>query len=204
MMVKLLILAKGSEIMLVLMGKSASGKTTITQELVKKHGFHSIVTYTSRPMRKGETADVTYHYISKEDFLEKINSGFFAEWKSYEVNGDTWYYGTAIEDLINADEKSVVILTPDGVRDVKRYGIDCVVIYLYSDIDTIRRRLEARNDKSDKIEDRIKRDSRLFETAAMITNRVIQNLYTSDIDTIVDEILYHYNRILKQRGDSNF
>lgn len=204
MMVKLLILAKGSEIMLVLMGKSASGKTTIAQKLAMKHGFHSIVTYTSRPMRKGETADVTYHYISKEDFLEKINSGFFAEWKSYEVNGDTWYYGTAIEDLINADEKSVVILTPDGVRDVKRYGIDCVVIYLYSDIDTIRRRLEARNDKSDKIEDRIKRDSRLFETAAMITNRVIQNLYTSDIDTIVDEILYHYNRILKQRGDSNF
>ncbi len=190
--------------MLVLMGKSASGKTTIAQKLAMKHGFHSIVTYTSRPMRKGETADVTYHYISKEDFLEKINSGFFAEWKSYEVNGDTWYYGTAIEDLINADEKSVVILTPDGVRDVKRYGIDCVVIYLYSDIDTIRRRLEARNDKSDKIEDRIKRDSRLFETAAMITNRVIQNLYTSDIDTIVDEILYHYNRILKQRGDSNF
>lgn len=190
--------------MLVLIGKSASGKTTIAQNLAKKHGFHSIVTYTTRPMRKGETADVTYHYISKEDFLEKIKSGFFAEWKSYEVNGDTWFYGTAIGDLINADEKSVVILTPDGVRDIKRCGVNCIVIYLYSDIDTIRRRLEARNDKSDKIEDRIKRDSRLFETAAMITDKVIQNLYTSDIDTIVDEILYHYNRILKQRGDSNF
>ena len=155
-------------------------------------------------MRKGETADVTYHYISKEDFLEKIKSGFFAEWKSYEVNANTWYYGTAIEDLINADEKSVVILTPDGVKDLKRCGIDCVVIYLYSDMNTIRRRLKTRKDKNDRIEDRIKRDSRLFETAAMITDKVIQNLYTSDIDTIVDEILYHYNRILKQRGDSNF
>ena len=120
------------------------------------------------------------------------------------MNANTWYYGTAIEDLINADEKSVVILTPDGVKDLKRCGIDCVVIYLYSDMNTIRRRLKTRKDKNDRIEDRIKRDSRLFETAAMITDKVIQNLYTSDIDTIVDEILYHYNRILKQRGDSNF
>ena len=190
--------------MLVLMGKSASGKTTIAQKLAMKHGFHSVVTYTSRPMRKGEIADVTYHYIPKKKFLEKIENGFFAEWKSYEVNGDTWYYGTAIEDLINADEKSVVILTPDGVKDLKRCGIDCIVIYLYSDLDTIRRRLQTRKDKNDRIEDRIKRDSRLFETAAMITDKVVQNLYTSDIDTIVDEILYHYNRILKQRSDNNF
>lgn len=190
--------------MLVLMGKSASGKTTIAQKLAMKHGFHSIVRYTTRPIRDDETQDVAYHFISEEEFLEKIENGFFAEWKSYEVNGDTWYYGTAIEDLINADEKSVVILTPDGVKDVKRCGIDCVVIYLYSDMDTIRRRLKIRKDKNDKIEDRIKRDSRLFETAAMITDKVIQNLYTSDIDTIVDEILYHYNRISKQRGDSNF
>ena len=57
--------------MLVLMGKSASGKTTIAQKLAMKHGFHSVVTYTSRPMRKGEIADVTYHYIPKEKFLEK-------------------------------------------------------------------------------------------------------------------------------------
>lgn len=190
--------------MLVLMGKSASGKTTIAQKLAMKHGFHSIVRYTTRPIRDDETQDVAYHFISEEEFLEKIENGFFAEWKSYEVNGDTWYYGTAIEDLINADEKSVVILTPDGVKDLKRCGIDCIVIYLYSDMDTIRRRLKTRKDKNDRIEDRIKRDSRLFETAAMITDKVIQNLYTSDIDTIVDEVLYHYNRILKQRSDNNF
>lgn len=50
--------------MLVLMGKSASGKTEIAQILVKKYGFHSVVTYTTREPRAGEIPDVTYHYIT--------------------------------------------------------------------------------------------------------------------------------------------
>ena len=50
--------------MLILIGKTASGKDTILNQLVKKHGYKKIVTYTSRPMRKGEKQDVTYHFIS--------------------------------------------------------------------------------------------------------------------------------------------
>ena len=81
--------------MLVLIGKAASGKDSVREILVKKHGFHSILTYTTRPMREGEIQNITYHYISENDFLQKIESGFFAEWKKYDVNGETWYYGSA-------------------------------------------------------------------------------------------------------------
>lgn len=74
--------------MLVLIGKSASGKTEIAQILVKKYGFHSVVTYTTRKPRAGEIPDVTYHYITVEDFKQKIKEGFFAEWKQYIVNNE--------------------------------------------------------------------------------------------------------------------
>ena len=38
-----------------IMGKSASGKDTIYKELIEKMPkFHSIVPYTTRPMREGE------------------------------------------------------------------------------------------------------------------------------------------------------
>lgn len=76
--------------MLVLIGKSASGKTEIAQILVKKYGFHPIVTYTTRPMRKDEIADITYHYISNEEFLKKVEEGFFAEWKKYNTANGVW------------------------------------------------------------------------------------------------------------------
>lgn len=84
---------------LILIGKSASGKTTIRDILTMKHGFHSIITYTTRPMRKGEISDVTYHYISNEEFLKKIDEDFFVEWEKYRVGESVWYYGTAKEDI---------------------------------------------------------------------------------------------------------
>ena len=51
---------------IVLVGKTASGKTTVANELCKHHGYKRIVTYTTRPMRKNEVQDVDYHFISDE------------------------------------------------------------------------------------------------------------------------------------------
>ena len=87
--------------MIIIMGKASSGKDAVKNALIKNHNYHGITTYTTRPMRKCEIQDVTYHYISEEEFLEKIDNGFFAEWKSYNVEDKTWYYGSAKEDLIN-------------------------------------------------------------------------------------------------------
>ena len=67
--------------MLIICGKSASGKDTIKRELISKHGFKGIVTYTTRPPRKGEQDGVDYHFVSNEEFQMMVNSGFFLEWK---------------------------------------------------------------------------------------------------------------------------
>ena len=95
-------------------------------------------------MREGEIQDITYHYISENDFLQKIESGFFAEWKKYDVNGETWYYGSAKEDLKKADKNTIIILTPEGVRDIRDNDIDPTVIYLYTNLETIKKRLMKR------------------------------------------------------------
>ena len=77
--------------MLILMGKTASGKNLVRDQLVEKCHFSPIITYTTRPMRKGEKQDITYHFISTDEFIEKINNGFFAEWKDYVTNDGIWY-----------------------------------------------------------------------------------------------------------------
>ena len=97
---------------LVICGKTASGKNLVRDILVEKYNYNPIVTYTSRHPRKGEKQDVTYHFISDEEFKRKIDEGFFAEWKSYITNEGVWYYGSSIEDIENVDNKSVIILTP--------------------------------------------------------------------------------------------
>lgn len=105
--------------MLVILGKTASGKNTIVNELVKNYGFKQLVTYTTRPKRKDEIEGITYHYISLEEFKKKDREGFFAETAYYSpASGGEWAYGTSLEDLKNADNKTVVILNPNGFYSI--------------------------------------------------------------------------------------
>lgn len=185
--------------MLVLMGKAASGKDSVKNVLIKRHGFNPITTYTTRPIRKGEIPNVTYHYISTEEFLDKINNNFFAEWKKYNVDEETWYYGSSKEDLKNADDKTVIILTPDGVRDIKKSGIDVTVIYLYANLSTIKRRLKIRNDKNDKADDRIQRDMKDFKEVEELADKIVYNNYDKDIEEVVAKLL----SVMEDKNGSN-
>lgn len=110
--------------MLILVGESASGKSTIEKILCSKYGYKKITLYTTRSPRDGEVNGVDYHFISKEDFLERQKLGFFAEVGEY--NG--WLYGSAMEDCTN---DKVAILTPHGMRQLKNMpGIDLMCIYI--------------------------------------------------------------------------
>lgn len=111
-----------------MIGKSASGKTFVRDKLVKEHGYKSLVTFTSRPPRKGEKQDITYHFISQEDFEQKIEDGFFTEWKKYDTEQSVWYYGTALTDCYDADDD---IGTSIEVYEANRLNIPVIA---YSDV----------------------------------------------------------------------
>ena len=188
-------------IILCLIGKSASGKTFVRDKLVKEHGYKSLVAFTSRPLRKGEKQDITYHFISQEDFEQKIEEEFFAEWKKYDTEQGVWYYGTALTDCYDADDDTVVILTPDGVRDLQAIEIPMVVIYLYSNLNTIKQRLSIRGDNPKEVERRMKADIKDFNGAEMLADRIVYNNLSDDIEDVVENVLYWYEKILRSRQD---
>ena len=186
---------------LVICGKTASGKNLVRDILVEKYNYNPIVTYTSRPPRKGEKQDITYHFISTDEFIEKINNGFFAEWKDYVTNDGIWYYGTALEDCVNATDNDVIILTPNGVRDLKKNGVNAIVIYLYSNLNTIKHRLKFRGDDLKEVERRISSDIKDFKDAEMLADRIVYNNLNDNIDNVVENVLYWYEKILRSRQD---
>ena len=49
------------------MGKTCSGKNAVVSELVKR-GWSQIVTYTTRPRRRGEIEGREYHFLTDEEF----------------------------------------------------------------------------------------------------------------------------------------
>lgn len=99
--------------MIVLIGESASGKSSIEKYLVEKCGYNKIVSYTTRPPREGEVDGVDYHFITKSQFRRLSEQDFFAEQAVYR----DWYYGVAKRDC--TDDK-VAVLTPHGLRQVSK------------------------------------------------------------------------------------
>lgn len=115
--------------MIVLIGESASGKTTLANGFIEKYPeYHKIVTYTTRPKRENEVDGVDYHFISDERFDELVKQGFFVEHAKYR----DWSYGTAKSDCIN-NKKAVVVLTPSGLRSLKKINKKVTSIYIYVD-----------------------------------------------------------------------
>ena len=77
-------------LMIVISGPAGSGKGTVNAHLLQTGEFAYSVSATTRAPRPGEVDGVNYHYITKEEFLSRIESGDMLEYTEYCGN----YYGT--------------------------------------------------------------------------------------------------------------
>ena len=135
--------------LVILSGVSGAGKDTIKKELIKRmDNVISLPSYTSRKPRIGEEEGVQYHFVSKEEFEEKIKNNEFYEYSLHHDN----YYGTS-RKLMNEKISSGKII----VKDIEVNGTEnlvkilngetrVVTIFLKVDREELRKRLIARGD----------------------------------------------------------
>ena len=190
--------------MIILTGKTSTGKDSILKELVRICGMKPIISHTTRPMRTGETDGVEYHFISTEEFLKKKEEGFFAETTSYNVvNNDTWYYGVAKNNL--AEEDSVIILNPSGLKFLRQQpDLDMTVFYIHSNEDVIRERLIKRGDNPLEAERRLAADNEDFKDIENYYNYAIENNGRKSPTILAEEIWLMYKtekRLLEDLND---
>lgn len=189
--------------MLFILGESATGKDTLVKSLIKDHGFKRIITYTTRPMRPGEIQDVTYHFISEEDFLDKKDKGFFLECRDYSTVKGNWYYGSALVDFIKYKHgKTVIILNPEGylnlIHKIGKRNID-MAICLTSSEELRRKRLDERGDDINEVNRRIMADKKDFTERIMKQmDLIIPNEEENKIDEIAKRINEYYEQ--KEKG----
>jgi guanylate kinase len=103
--------------------KSSSGKDAILNKIVELYpSIKTIVSYTSRPIREGETNGITYHYISDEKVKQMLNNNVFLEHRIYKTIKGDWVYGVSKNSFdLKSDDIYIVILDLQGLKQLKQY-----------------------------------------------------------------------------------
>lgn len=95
-----------------LMGKSSTGKDTIYKHLLNSDrvDLHTIVPYTTRPIRAGESNGVEYFFTDEEGFLKLKEEGKLIEDRAYNTCLGLWRYFTVNDEQIDLEHRNYVMI----------------------------------------------------------------------------------------------
>lgn len=138
-------------LLIVVSAPSGCGKGTILSEVLKDDRFYYSVSATTRSPRLGEVNGVTYHFITKQDFEERIKNNAMLEYAEYCGN----YYGTPKKEIDEMREqgKNVILeIEVQGAMKVRGICPDAVFIFvLPPSVAELERRLKKRATETDDV-----------------------------------------------------
>ena len=129
---------------IILVGPSAVGKTTIAWEMLKNDGrFEFVRSATTREVR-GDSYSSEYIYISREEFEELIRTEGVLEYTDYAGS----YYGTPRSEITRihaAGRIPLLILDVVGVHSLmQKSDLSVCGVYVYDDIKVMQGRIFER------------------------------------------------------------
>ncbi len=106
-----------------IMGKSSSGKDTIFKKLLGDDSLSlkTIVSYTTRPIRKGEKNGEEYFFTDEEGFERLKSEGKVIEDRCYQTVHGPWRYFTVDDGQINDTDNYITIGTIESYSKICAY-----------------------------------------------------------------------------------
>jgi guanylate kinase len=121
----------------ILCGPAASGKTYIKNKFIER-GFEPEVTYTTRPQRAGEVQDRDYHFISENEFFNRMTGVTGGGMYETAKHGDYWY-GTSLAEWDNSE---IFIMETHGISQISsKDRKNCLIIYVNTPVEIRFRRM---------------------------------------------------------------
>jgi len=147
-------------IVFIISAPSGSGKSTLVHRLLHDvAGLTFSISYTTRPPRGQEQDGRSYHFISRQEFEERLSRAEFLE--HAEVFGN--YYGThrsALDEARRVDLDLVLDIDVQGAGQLKSKIPDAVTIFILAPSrEILEQRLRARSEDSDVVIERRLRDA---------------------------------------------
>lgn len=120
-----------------LMGKSSTGKDTIYKKILENSdlSLERIVTYTTRPIRQGESNGVEYFFTDEDGYNSLSKAGKIVEERVYNTVHGPWRYFTVDDENINDNADYLVIGTLEAYSGLRKYFGEERVIPVFVTVD---------------------------------------------------------------------
>ena len=216
-MEKLSLSEKG--VLVILSSPSGAGKTSIARALVEENkNFLFSVSATTRKSRPGEVNGREYHFLTVDEFRERINDGQFLE--HAKVFGNL--YGTPLEPVMESinDGKDLIFdVDWQGGKQIRSSSLSKFVISIFilpPSIKALQERLMKRaQDSSETVKDRMTKsigeimhwkeydyvivnndfEQTLNEVKSIITSEKLRRVRNWQLEEFVETLTYEFKEL---------
>ena len=206
-------------ILVILSSPSGAGKTSIARALVEENkNFLFSVSATTRKSRPGEVNGREYHFLTVDEFRERINDGQFLE--HAKVFGNL--YGTPLEPVMKSinDGKDLIFdVDWQGGKQIRSSSLSKFVISIFilpPSIKALQERLMKRaQDSSETVKDRMTKsigeimhwkeydyvivnnnfEQTLHEVKSIITSEKLRRVRNSQLEDFVETLTYEFKEL---------
>ncbi|MBQ2945800.1 MAG: guanylate kinase [Clostridia bacterium] len=136
----------------VISAPSGTGKGTVIAELLKRdENLYYSVSMTTRSPRAGEENGVSYHFVTRETFLEKLKNNEILEYTEYCDN----FYGTPLDILeqkMSEGKNCLLEIDVVGAENIRKMRKDAVLLFIAPpSMEELERRLRKRGTETDEV-----------------------------------------------------
>ena len=204
---------------MILSSPSGAGKTSIARALVEENkSFLFSVSATTRKSRPGEVNGREYHFLTVDEFRERIYDGQFLE--HAKVFGNL--YGTPLEPVMESinDGKDLIFdVDWQGGKQIRSSSLSKFVISIFilpPSINALQERLMKRaQDSSETVKDRMTKsigeimhwkeydyvivnnnfEQTLHEVKSIITSEKLRRVRNSQLEDFVETLTYEFKEL---------
>lgn len=194
----------------IIMGKSATGKDTIFKRLLENTELNlkSVIGYTTRPIRSGETDGVEYYFVSENKLQNLKENNKIIELRTYPTIHGLWSYFTVNDGQIDLSASNYLFIgTLESYEQIKNYYGADIVIPIYIEVEdglrlkrALHRERKQDNPKYKEMCRRFLADEEDFSEENLAKLNIQKRYQNVDINICLYEIIQDIKSIINQ-GD---
>jgi guanylate kinase len=192
----------------IVIGKSATGKDTVFKKLLgnTELNLKSVVGYTTRPIRSGETDGVEYFFVSEERLEQLLDEEKVIEHRKYPTIHGTWNYFTVNDGQIDLTNSNYLLIgTLEAFEQIRNYYGTEAVVPIYIEVEdglrlkrALHRERKQDNPKYKELCRRFLADEEDFSEENIIRAGIRKRYQNVDINVCIYQIIQDIKAELKE------